>query len=184
MSDLNLIEFHASSTGSMSGSARVPGDKSISHRSIMMGSIAEGTTEVQGFLEGEDALATMNAFRALGVNIEGPDQGRVKVHGVGMHGLKAPRQVLDCGNSGTSMRLMSGLLAGQNFDCMLTGDSSLAKRPMKRVIDPLVLMGARIEAQEGGRPPLHIHGRPTLKAIDYVLPMASAQVKSCVCDHR
>ena len=109
MSDLNLIEFHASSTDRMSGSARVPGDKSISHRSIMMGSIAEGITEVEGFLEGEDALATMNAFRALGVQIEGPDRGKVKVHGVGMHGLKAPRQVLDCGNSGTSMRLMSGL---------------------------------------------------------------------------
>lgn len=180
MSDLNLIEFHACSTQNMAGFARVPGDKSISHRSIMMGSIAEGITEVEGFLEGEDALATMNAFRALGVNIEGPDNGKVKVHGVGMHGLKAPKQVLDCGNSGTSMRLMSGLLAGQNFDCVLTGDSSLGKRPMKRVIDPLLLMGARIEAQEGGRPPLHIHGRTTLKAIDYVLPMASAQVKSCV----
>ena len=180
MSDLNLIEFHASSTQAMSGLARVPGDKSISHRAIMLGSIAEGITEVEGFLEGEDALATMNAFRALGVNIEGPIHGKVKVHGVGMHGLKAPREVLDCGNSGTSMRLMSGLLAGQDFDCMLTGDSSLSKRPMKRVIDPLLLMGARIEAQEGGRPPLHIHGRTSLKAIEYVLPMASAQVKSCV----
>lgn len=180
MSDLNLIEFHASSTQTMSGSARVPGDKSISHRAIMLGSIAQGVTEVEGFLEGEDALATMNAFRALGVHIEGPVQGKVSVHGVGMYGLKAPRQVLDCGNSGTSMRLMSGLLAGQDFDCMLTGDSSLSKRPMKRVIDPLVLMGARIEAQEGGRPPLHIHGRPALKAIHYALPMASAQVKSCV----
>lgn len=180
MSDLNLIEFHASNTQTMSGAARVPGDKSISHRSIMMGSIAEGITEIEGFLEGEDALATMNAFRALGVKIEGPDKGRVKVHGVGMHGLKAPKEVLDCGNSGTSMRLMSGLLAGQAFDSMLTGDSSLGKRPMKRVIDPLMLMGAKIQAQEGGRPPLRIQGQPGLKAIDYLLPMASAQVKSCV----
>ncbi len=180
MSDLNLIEFHASSTDRMHGEARVPGDKSISHRSIMMGSIAQGVTEVDGFLEGEDALATMNAFRALGVNIEGPDNGRVRVHGVGMHGLKAPREVLDCGNSGTSMRLMSGLLAGQAFDCVLTGDSSLSKRPMRRVIDPLRLMGAQIDAQDGGKPPLRIHGASALTAIHYELPMASAQVKSCV----
>ena len=180
MSDLNLIEFHASSTARMQGEARVPGDKSISHRSIMMGSIAQGVTEVDGFLEGEDALATMNAFRALGVNIEGPDNGRVRVHGVGMHGLKAPREVLDCGNSGTSMRLMSGLLAGQSFDCVLTGDSSLSKRPMRRVIDPLRSMGAQIDAQDGGKPPLRIHGASALAAIQYELPMASAQVKSCV----
>jgi 3-phosphoshikimate 1-carboxyvinyltransferase len=180
MSNLNLIEFHASSTEHMQGQARVPGDKSISHRSIMMGSIAQGVTEVDGFLEGEDALATMNAFRALGVNIEGPDNGRVRVHGVGMHGLKPPREVLDCGNSGTSMRLMSGLLAGQAFDCVLTGDSSLSKRPMRRVIDPLRLMGAKIDAQDGGKPPLRIHGASDLSAISYELPMASAQVKSCV----
>jgi 3-phosphoshikimate 1-carboxyvinyltransferase len=122
----------------------------------------------------------MNAFRALGVTIEGPVLGKVKIHGVGMHGLREPRQPLDCGNSGTSMRLMSGLLAGQNFSCTLTGDSSLAKRPMKRVIDPLRLMGAHIESQDGGRPPLHIEGQVGLKPIHYELPMASAQVKSCL----
>lgn len=180
MSDDNLIEFHASSASTLRGSGRVPGDKSISHRSIMMGSIADGVTEVEGFLEGEDALSTMNAFRALGVPIEGPDQGRVRIHGVGLNGLKKPQAPLDCGNSGTSMRLMSGLLAGQAFDSVLVGDSSLSKRPMKRVIDPLALMGAQVQAQEGGRPPLHIQGNRGLKAIDYTLPMASAQVKSCV----
>ena len=180
MSDQNLIEFHAGNTTMMHGTARVPGDKSISHRSIMMGSIAQGITEIEGFLEGEDALATMNAFRALGVQIEGPENGKVKVHGVGMYGLKAPEKPLDCGNSGTSMRLMSGLLAAQNFDSVLTGDSSLSKRPMKRVIDPLQLMGAHVQAQEGGRPPLKISGTRQLKSIEYTLPMASAQVKSCV----
>ena len=111
--------------GALTGRIRVPGDKSISHRSIMLGSIAEGVTGVSGFLEGEDALATMNVFRALGVRIDGPEVGNVTVHGAGMRGLKAPPRVLDCGNSGTSMRLLCGLLAGQNFDCELTGDDSL-----------------------------------------------------------
>ncbi|HEX4916798.1 MAG TPA: 3-phosphoshikimate 1-carboxyvinyltransferase [Limnobacter sp.] len=180
MSDQNLIEFHASHTQQMAGTARVPGDKSISHRSIMMGSIAEGVTEVEGFLEGEDAISTMNAFRAMGVHIEGPDQGRVRVHGVGLHGLRQPAVPLDCGNSGTSMRLISGLMAGQGFDVTLIGDASLSKRPMKRVIDPLKRMGAEIEAQDGGRPPLHIKAQKGLRAISYTLPMASAQVKSCV----
>lgn len=179
-SDLNLVEFHAQSTTTMQGAGRVPGDKSISHRSIMMGSIAEGVTEVTGFLEGEDAISTMNAFRALGVHIEGPRQGRVTIYGVGLHGLKKPRVALDCGNSGTSMRLISGLLAGQAFDSELEGDSSLSKRPMKRVIDPLSLMGVNIQAHEGGRPPLKVQGNPKLKAIAYTLPMASAQVKSSV----
>lgn len=180
MSYLNLTEFHVASTARMSGLARVPGDKSISHRSIMMGSLADGVTDIEGFLEGEDALATMNAFRAMGVYIEGPDQGRVRVHGVGLHGLKAPTAPLDCGNSGTSMRLIAGLMSGQRFDVTLIGDDSLSKRPMKRVIDPLTLMGVRVEAGEGSRPPLHIHGKGAVKAIDYSLPMASAQVKSCV----
>lgn len=180
MSNHNLIEFHASSTNSMSGLARVPGDKSISHRSIMMGSIAEGVTEVKGFLEGEDAICTMNAFRDMGVKIEGPVDGRVTVHGVGLHGLKPSAKALDCGNSGTSMRLISGLLAGQDFDSELVGDDSLSKRPMKRVMDPLKLMGADIQSQEGGRPPLKVRGKRPLKAIHYDLPMASAQVKSCV----
>lgn len=180
MSYLNLTEFHVASTPLMSGLVRVPGDKSISHRSIMLGSLADGITEIDGFLEGEDALATMNAFRAMGVYIEGPDQGKVRVHGVGLHGLKAPAAPLDCGNSGTSMRLISGLMSGQRFSVTLIGDDSLSKRPMKRVIDPLKLMGVEVNAGEGSRPPLTIHGRGKVNAIDYALPMASAQVKSCV----
>jgi 3-phosphoshikimate 1-carboxyvinyltransferase len=165
--------------GMISGELRVPGDKSISHRSIMLGALAEGTTEVTGFLEGEDALATLAAFRAMGVHIIGPDKGRVTIHGVGMHGLKAPDKDLYLGNSGTSMRLLSGLLSAQSFDVTLTGDKSLSDRPMKRVTDPLALMGAEIETNEG-KPPLKIHGGRPLKGIDYDLPMASAQVKSCL----
>jgi len=166
--------------GALRGAVRVPGDKSISHRSIMLGSIARGTTHITGFLEGEDALATMNIFRALGVPIEGPARGEVAVHGVGMHGLQAPQRVLDCGNSGTSMRLAAGVLAAQPFDSELDGDASLRRRPMRRVADPLALMGARIETAEGGRPPLRIRGNPRLRAIDYALPVASAQVKSAL----
>ncbi len=163
--------------GQITGELRVPGDKSISHRSIMLGALAEGTTEVTGFLEGEDALATLAAFRAMGVHIIGPDKGKVTIHGVGMHGLKAPEADLYLGNSGTSMRLLSGLLAAQKFDVTLTGDKSLSGRPMKRVTDPLALMGAEIDTNEG-KPPLKIHGGKQLKGIDYDLPMASAQVKS------
>lgn len=180
MSSNNSTEFHIQSTNNLSGLVRVPGDKSISHRSIMLGSLAEGTTHVRGFLEGEDALATMNIFRALGVEIEGPDHGEVTIQGVGLHGLKPASVDLDCGNSGTSMRLLSGLLAGQGFESVLVGDDSLSKRPMKRVIDPLALMGADIEPTEGGKPPLKIKATKNLKSIHYDLPMASAQVKSCV----
>lgn len=174
------IDYLLQPGGTLSGTIRVPGDKSISHRSIMLGSIAEGVTDVEGFLEGEDALATLQAFRDMGVVIEGPDRGRVKVHGVGLHGLKAPAKPLYVGNSGTTIRLMSGLLAGQAFDSEMSGDVSLAKRPMGRVADPLRAMGAVIDTAEGGRPPLRIKGGGKLKAIDYALPMASAQVKSCV----
>lgn len=166
--------------GQVHGELRVPGDKSISHRSIMLGSLADGVTEVEGFLEGEDALATLQAFRDMGVVIEGPHHGRVKIHGVGLHGLQPPPGPLYVGNSGTSMRLLSGLLAGQSFDAVLTGDESLSKRPMNRVANPLREMGAVIDTAEGGLPPLHIHGGHSLKAIDYQMPMASAQVKSCV----
>ncbi|MES9938839.1 MAG: 3-phosphoshikimate 1-carboxyvinyltransferase, partial [Sedimenticola sp.] len=148
--------------------------------SIMLGSLAEGTTHVSGFLEGEDALATLNAFRAMGVQIEGPDNGRVVIHGVGMNGLKASDQPLNLGNSGTSMRLLSGLLAGQGLDLTLVGDSSLSGRPMRRVTDPLALMGADVGTTEEGTAPLHIRPVETLKAIDYDMPVASAQVKSCV----
>lgn len=174
------MEFLASPGGQLSGTIRVPGDKSISHRSIMLGSIAEGVTEVSGFLEGEDALATLNAFRAMGVNIEGPDQGNVTIHGVGLHGLKAPEGELYVGNSGTSMRLLAGILAGQSFTTTMTGDVSLSKRPMERVAKPLRLMGVNVKTEEGGRPPLIIDGDGSVSGIHYDLPMASAQVKSCV----
>lgn len=174
------IQYRVEAGGVLKGQVRVPGDKSISHRSIMLGSLAEGVTEVSGFLEGEDSLATLQAFRDMGVVIEGPDKGRVVVHGVGLQGLKAPAGPLYLGNSGTSMRLLVGILAGQSFDSVLTGDESLSTRPMKRVADPLTLMGADIETGEDGTPPLRIRGNRPLKGIDYKLPMASAQVKSCV----
>lgn len=180
MNAASNIRFRVQPGGALTGRIRVAGDKSISHRSIMLGSLADGITEVSGFLEGEDSLATLAAFRAMGVQIEGPYQGHVRIHGVGLHGLKAPDQPLYLGNSGTSMRLLAGLLAGQAFDTELTGDASLSKRPMKRVTEPLARMGARIDTAEGGTAPLKIHGGQSLKAIDYVLPMASAQVKSCV----
>ncbi|WP_299946041.1 bifunctional prephenate dehydrogenase/3-phosphoshikimate 1-carboxyvinyltransferase [uncultured Microbulbifer sp.] len=164
----------------VSGRLRVPGDKSMSHRAIMLGSLAEGVTEVAGFLEGEDALATLQAFRDMGVVIEGPVNGRVTIHGVGLRGLKAPPGPLYLGNSGTSMRLLVGILAGLGLDITLTGDTSLSKRPMDRVANPLREMGATIETGPGGRPPLRIIGGSRLHGIDYRLPMASAQVKSAV----
>jgi 3-phosphoshikimate 1-carboxyvinyltransferase len=145
----------------------------------MLGSLAEGVTEVTGFLEGDDALATLACFRAMGVQIDGPKDGKVTVHGVGMHGLAASKEDVYLGNSGTSIRLLSGLLAGQNFESTLTGDKSLSGRPMKRVTDPLAQMGAVIENNEG-KPPLKIKANNKLKGITYTLPMASAQVKSCI----
>ena len=172
-------KFIVQAGGQLTGSFRVPGDKSISHRSIMLGSLAEGVTEISGFLEGEDALATLAAFRAMGVKIDGPTDGKVTVHGVGMHGLKAPENDVYVGNSGTSIRLLSGLLAGQSFDVTMSGDKSLSGRPMRRVTDPLAQMGASIDSADG-KPPLTIHGGHKLKAIEYDLPMASAQVKSCL----
>lgn len=174
------IQYLAQPGGSVKGEIRVPGDKSISHRSIMLGSLAEGTTHIEGFLEGEDALATLQCFRDMGVVIEGPDNGHVTVHGVGLNGLKQPSGPLYVGNSGTSMRLLSGILAGQAFDSELTGDESLAKRPMNRVAKPLRAMGAQIETGEEGRPPLNIKGSSNLQGIHYDMPMASAQVKSCL----
>ena len=174
------VTFRVQPGGTFRGEARVPGDKSISHRSIMLGSIAEGITRVTGFLEAEDCLSTMKAFRAMGVEIEGPTDGRVVIHGVGLKGLKPPTEVLDLGNSGTSIRLLSGLLAGQAFDSVLTGDASLSKRPMRRVTDPLRKMGACIETTEQGTSPLKIKGGMKLKGIHYDMPVASAQVKSCL----
>lgn len=166
--------------GALTGRVRVPGDKSMSHRAIMLGALAEGVTRVEGFLEGEDALATLQAFRDMGVVIEGPHNGRVTVHGVGLHGLKPADKPLYMGNSGTSMRLLTGLLAGQAFDVELTGDASLSKRPMERVAGPLRDMGAQITTGSGGCPPVRIRGGQRLKGMHYALPMASAQVKSAV----
>jgi len=175
------ITFKVQPGGLLQGEARVPGDKSMSHRSIMLGSLADGVTHVKGFLEAEDALATLQAFRDMGVEIEGPVDGCLTIHGVGKHGLKAPKNDLYLGNSGTSMRLLSGLLAGQPFNSVLTGDKSLSGRPMKRVTEPLALMGADIKATEKGTAPLYITGRAgQLQGIDYMMPMASAQVKSCL----
>ncbi|HET8849082.1 MAG TPA: bifunctional prephenate dehydrogenase/3-phosphoshikimate 1-carboxyvinyltransferase [Marinobacter sp.] len=174
------VTFKLQPGGAIKGNIRVPGDKSMSHRSIMLGALAEGTTEVKGFLEGEDSLATLQAFRDMGVTIEGPDNGFVRIHGVGMNGLQAPRGPLYLGNSGTAMRLFAGLLAAQPFESELTGDASLSKRPMGRVADPLRAMGAVIDTADGGRPPMKIRGGQALTGIHYEMPVASAQVKSCL----
>lgn len=174
-------EFLVQAGGTLSGTFRVPGDKSISHRSIMLGALAEGVTEVSGFLEGEDALATLQAFRDMGVVIEGPNSGALRIHGVGLRGLQAPPGAIYCGNSGTSMRLLSGILAAQPFDTVMTGDASLSKRPMERVARPLRAMGADIQTTgEKGTPPVAIKGGRALKGLRYDMPVASAQVKSCV----
>jgi 3-phosphoshikimate 1-carboxyvinyltransferase len=174
------ITFKAEPGGKLTGKIRVPGDKSISHRSIMLGALAEGVTEVKGFLQGEDSLATLEAFRSLGVKIEGPDNGQVRIHGVGMHGLRAAGEPLNLGNSGTSMRLLSGLLAGQSFTSQMEGDESLSKRPMRRVTEPLEKMGAVIRTTETGTAPLIVEGGHRLIGIHYTMPVASAQVKSCL----
>ena len=171
--------FSIAPGGALQGTIRVPGDKSVSHRAIMLGSIASGRTRVSGFLEGEDALATMAAFRSMGVRIDGPDAGEVVIEGAGANGLRAPRGPLDLGNSGTAMRLMAGLLAGQGFDCTLTGDASLNTRPMNRVCKPLARMGAKLEVGPDGTPPIRIRGHQgNLQGTSYEMPVASAQVKS------
>jgi 3-phosphoshikimate 1-carboxyvinyltransferase len=165
--------------GEVAGELTVPGDKSISHRALMLGGIAEGETEITGFLAGEDCLATLRALQALGVRIERPEPQRVLVSGRGLESLTPAAAPLDMGNAGTAMRLFMGLLAPQAFDSTLIGDESLMRRPMERVAVPLRLMGADITTQEG-RPPVRIHGTPKLRALDYALPVASAQVKSAV----
>lgn len=174
-----MMAFETEAGGTLRGRLRVPGDKSISHRCVMLGALGQGDTEIHGLLEGEDVLSTIAAFRALGVTIEGPTKGHLRIRGVGLHGLKAPSVPLDMGNSGTAMRLLAGVLSGQAFAATLIGDASLSRRPMGRVADPLRAMGARIEAAQGGVPPLVIHGGP-LRAIEYRLPVASAQVKSAL----
>ncbi len=161
------------------GTVTVPGDKSVSHRAVMLAAIAEGVSEVRGFLEGEDTRASARIMQQLGVRIEAPAAGQRVVHGVGLRGLRASPAALDCGNAGTGMRLLAGLLAGQAFDSMLVGDASLSKRPMARVVDPLTAMGARIDSAQG-LPPLHIHGGSILRGMRHAPSVASAQVKSAL----
>ncbi len=164
----------------LTGSVRVPGDKSMSHRAVMFSSLAKGVSRITGLLEGEDVLATLRAFRAMGVDAQGPTNGTLTITGVGMRGLQAPENDLDMGNSGTAMRLMSGILAAQTFSSKLVGDESLSGRPMRRVTVPLTAMGARCATDDNGCPPIHIRGVEKLQPIDYKLPMASAQIKSAV----
>ncbi|MBS0422477.1 MAG: 3-phosphoshikimate 1-carboxyvinyltransferase [Proteobacteria bacterium] len=173
-----MPKYLAGPGGVAQGELTVPGDKSISHRSLMLGGIAEGVTDITGFLAGEDCLSTLRALQAMGVRIERPQEHHVIVHGVGVHGLKAASKPLDMGNAGTAMRLSMGLLAPQGFNSTLVGDESLMSRPMERAATPLRLMGANI-ATQNGRPPVEIRGTP-LQGIDYKLPVASAQVKSAV----
>ena len=170
----------SSAAHGLHGETRVPGDKSVSHRAVMLSALAEGTSRIHGFLEGEDTRATARIFGQMGVRIDAPSPGERVVHGVGLRGLRAPENLLDCGNSGTAMRLLCGVMAGQAFDSVLTGDASLLKRPMRRVTEPLSIMGARIETTEAGTPPLRVQGGRRLRGVDYASPIASAQVKSAV----
>jgi 3-phosphoshikimate 1-carboxyvinyltransferase len=172
-------DWSSHAAGPLHGNVRVPGDKSISHRALMLAAIAEGRSRIRGFLEGEDTRATAAVLAQLGVRIEAPSDGERIVHGAGLHGLRGATQPMDCGNAGTGMRLLAGLLAGQAFDSTLVGDSSLSRRPMRRVTDPLELMGARIDTREG-MPPLRLHGGAALRGIRYESPIASAQVKSAI----
>ena len=171
--------FVSSPGAGVAGDVRVPGDKSISHRAAILGAIAQGTTEIQGFLEGEDCRATLAALAAMGIGIERAAPGQLRVHGVGLRGLKPPGRSIDLGNSGTSMRLLAGILAGQAFDSTLVGDASLMRRPMERVAAPLRLMGASVQTRDG-LPPLSIGGGQTLRGCEHALEIPSAQVKSAL----
>ena len=174
------LDWLAASGAPLRGSIRAPGDKSISHRAVILAAIAEGKSRINGFLEGEDTRATARILSQLGVSIDTPEAGQRVVYGVGLHGLTGSRQELDCGNAGTGMRLLAGLLSGQKFESTLVGDASLSARPMARVIQPLTAMGAWIESGEGGLPPLRIHINNDLQAIEYTSEVASAQVKSAI----
>ncbi|MCH2189989.1 MAG: 3-phosphoshikimate 1-carboxyvinyltransferase [Gammaproteobacteria bacterium] len=177
---MSLVLSSEKAQSGLKGSIRVPGDKSMSHRAVMFSSLATGVSRITGLLEGEDVMATLAAFRAMGVEADGPSNGNLIISGVGMRGLREPENDLDMGNSGTAMRLMSGILAAQNFSSKLVGDESLSSRPMRRVTVPLTSMGARCATDENGCPPIHIRAVEKLEPIDYKLPMASAQVKSAV----
>jgi 3-phosphoshikimate 1-carboxyvinyltransferase len=176
---LSRIDWLSRAGGPLNGEIVVPGDKSVSHRALMFGAIAEGTSHIRGFLEGDDTRATAAILGKLGVRFETPAPGERRVHGVGLHGLRGSDESLDCGNAGTGMRLLAGLLAGQAFASTLVGDASLSGRPMRRVTDPLALMGATIDTNDG-KPPLHIHGGTSLTGISYKPPVASAQIKSAL----
>lgn len=179
MSGVQRLDWVSRPVVSLHGDVVVPGDKSVSHRSMMLSAIAEGTSHIRGFLEGEDTRATAAVLAQLGVSIEAPSAGERIVRGVGLHGLRGSDKPLDCGNAGTGMRLLTGLLAGQSFDSILIGDESLSKRPMRRVTDPLARMGAQIDSQDG-LPPLRVQGGRSLHGIRYELPVASAQIKSAL----
>ncbi|HCG98504.1 MAG TPA: 3-phosphoshikimate 1-carboxyvinyltransferase [Actinobacteria bacterium] len=174
------MELKVRAVSNLKGTIRVPGDKSISHRSIMFGALAEGVTHVTGFLAADDCISTMHCFEALGVEIERLSESELKIHGVGVKGLMEPSVILDTGNSGTTTRILTGILAGQNLFAVMTGDASIRKRPMARVVEPLRLMGAQIWGRGGGTyVPLAIKGA-ALKGITYDVPVASAQVKTCL----
>ncbi|OJY97725.1 MAG: 3-phosphoshikimate 1-carboxyvinyltransferase [Lysobacterales bacterium 63-13] len=174
------LQWTSSPAGPLRGALDMPGDKSVSHRAIMLAALADGVSRIDGFLEGEDTRATAAAFAGMGVHIETPSPSRRIVHGVGLHGLRAATAPIDCGNAGTGMRLLAGLLAGQAFDSELRGDASLSRRPMGRIIDPLTAMGAHIDSNEGGLPPLRIHGGRALHGMSFAPAVASAQVKSAI----
>lgn len=176
---MNPLDWSSQPGQPLHGELRIPGDKSVSHRALMLSAIAEGTSRIHGFLEGEDTRATAAIFARLGVQIETKSAGERVVHGVGLHGLRGAAEPLDCGNAGTGMRLLTGLLAGQAFDSELIGDASLSRRPMRRVTDPLTRMGAKIETRDG-LPPLIVHGGQPMHGMHYALPVASAQVKSAL----
>jgi 3-phosphoshikimate 1-carboxyvinyltransferase len=174
-----MARYRVAPASGIAGEVTVPGDKSISHRALMLGAIASGTTRVTGFLEGEDCLATLRAVAALGVEVRRPGPGEVEIDGVGLAGFRPPSGPLDMGNAGTAMRLFMGLLSSQSFDSVLVGDESLMRRPMERVAQPLRAMGARIDTN-GGRPPVRVSGGARLRGIRYEMPVASAQVKSAI----
>lgn len=174
------LDYHVEPGGSLNGRIRIPGDKSISHRALMLGAIADGVSHVHNFLPSRDCEATLAVFSSLGVGMERPVPEELRIEGMGLHGLKSPEEALDVGNSGTSMRLLAGLLSGQAFASTLTGDASLRGRPMSRVIEPLTRMGADITSRPGGLAPLAMRPVSGLKGMQYDLPVASAQVKSCI----
>ncbi|MDM8563042.1 3-phosphoshikimate 1-carboxyvinyltransferase [Candidatus Marithioploca araucensis] len=180
METFSTQKFIVNPGGKINGTLRVPGDKSISHRAIMLGALAKGITQINGFLDAEDTNATLDAFKEMGVPIEETTSGELIIHGVGLHGLQAPSAPLYLGNSGTAIRLLTGIMAGQTFSVEIGGDESLSRRPMRRITEPLNAMGAHVLASDNDNPPLIILDKQRLQGIDYTLPIPSAQIKSCL----